>query len=62
MTLQPLFHENVHMSQAITEHEQTIQTLTIEKEQVAGILQGIYQSRSWRWTEPLRKITTLFRW
>jgi hypothetical protein len=59
--LQPLLNENSRMTQVITENEQAIEALKAEKKQITKTLHGIYQSRSWRWTEPLRKINERFR-
>jgi O-antigen biosynthesis protein len=48
-----------------TENEQTMQLVVAEKEKAVRKLTdeilAIYQSKSWRWTEPLRRLFTLFQ-
>jgi len=49
-----LLIEKTQLRQALQAQEQRVQQLTTQ-------ILGIYQSRSWRWTEPLRKLSNLFR-
>jgi hypothetical protein len=49
-----LLHEKAQTTQALMEKEESMQKLKTE-------LLAMYQSRSWRWTEPLRRLFNLLK-
>ena len=49
-----LLHEKAQMTQAFMAKEQAVQKLRVE-------IQAVHQSRLWRWTQPLRRLFSLFQ-